>query len=319
MSKKVTVSIIIPTTGKRFNFLQRSIKSALLPMEDIECEILVVLNGDYARTFNFEKSFKHPNVSYHLIEAGNVSNARNFGLSIAQGQLIRFLDDDDYLIPEIAYQQYIELYNSDAGMSTYAFKNIDFNFREYPGNINEKFENGYQALFAGSTIAIPLIHVYKRVHIEQLKWNIHSNNGEDFEWLFNVLMNSHFKWIFKKEVVGVWFHHKNERLSKPYTSNKALKCNVDNMIKLYKMNKNPDNLDYYIRGLIYFSRKAFCLEPLYWSKIIDVAQLAASKEQAEYFYKHGIHIKFIEWALLPLKLLSRAFKKNIFNSRRHLR
>lgn len=315
----IKISIIIPTTGERFDLLQRAIKSALFYNHEIECEIIVVVNGENSKNFEIELSFDSPMVNYYFLNIGNVSNARNFGLSIAQGQLIRFLDDDDYLIPEIAYQQYIELYNSDAGMSTYAFKNIDFNFQEYPSNIDEKFENGYQALFAGSTIAIPLIHVYKKEYIKQLKWNIHSNNGEDFEWLFNVLMNSHIKWIFKKDVVGVWFHHKNERLSKPYTSNEALKCNVDNMIKLYKMNNNPDNLDYYIRGLVYFSRKAFCLEPLYWSKILDVAQLASGKEQAHYFYKNGIHIKFLEWALLPLKLLSRAFKKYIFNSKHHLR
>ncbi|MDY6459284.1 glycosyltransferase family 2 protein [Acinetobacter faecalis] len=316
---KIKVSIIIPTTGTRFELLQRAIKSALLINEEIEAEVIVVVNGQKRNDFEIKKSIHHPFISYHILEMGNVSNARNYGLSIAKGELIRFLDDDDYLIPEIAYQQYIGLYNSNAGISTYNLKNIDFKFREYPSNFSNKFENGYQALFSGATIAIPLIHVYKKKYIEKLKWNIYSNNGEDFEWLFNVLITSSVEWIFKSDVVGIWFHHENERLSKPYTSNSALKSNVNNMMKLYQKNNNAENIDYYVKGLIFFSRKAFCFDPLYWSKILNYAQSIANKEQNHYFYRVGVHIKVIEWVLLPLKYISRNFKKYIFHSNSHLR
>lgn len=315
----VSVSIVIPTAGKRFDLLQKSIKSAILDSEYIDLEVIVVLNGLNTSQFDIGKSFSHPSVSYHRLEMGNVSNARNYGLSIARGELIRFLDDDDYLIPEIAYKQYMELYNSDAGMSTYNFKNIDFNFNESPSNFHKKYKNGYQSLFSGATIAIPLIHVYKKKYIEELKWNIYSNNGEDFEWLFTVLLKTEIKWIYRSDVVGCWFHHINERLSKPYTVNQALKCNVENMMKLYKKINNHEYLDYYINGLIFFSRKAFSLEPLYWSKILDYAQSIANKEQDYYFYWLNIHIKIIEWILLPLKRISRAFKKHIYNSNSHLR
>ncbi|NWK72820.1 glycosyltransferase [Acinetobacter sp. SwsAc6] len=316
---KIKVSIIIPTMGTRFDFLQRAIESALLCAKDIVCEIIVVINGKNRHNFNIERSFSHPSVAYHFLEFGNVSNARNYGLSIAKGDLIRFLDDDDYLIPKIAYKQYIELYNSNAGMSTYNLKNVDFNFKEYPSNFTDKFDNGYQAIFAGSTLGIPLIHVYKRKYIERLKWNIYSNNGEDFEWLFNVLLNSNIEWIFRPDIVGIWFHHRNERLSKPYTSNTALKCNVENMIKLYAKINDSEILDNYIKGLIFFSRKAFCLDPCYWSKIIDMAQSKAHKDQLRYFYRLGIHIKLIEWSLLPLKRISRISKKYIFNFNSYLR
>src|SRR3546814_8284092 len=53
-------------------------------------------------------------------ETANVSLARNMGIVAAKGNMIRFLDDDDFLIPEIAHQQCMELWLSNADLSTYA-------------------------------------------------------------------------------------------------------------------------------------------------------------------------------------------------------
>ena len=72
------VSIIIPSAGRRPELLQRAIKSALIDDELIQTEIIVILNGKDGMDFDLSQSFQHPLVSYHKIELGNVSKARNY-------------------------------------------------------------------------------------------------------------------------------------------------------------------------------------------------------------------------------------------------
>lgn len=105
------VSVIIPTYN-RFDFLEEAILSAVNQTYN-NIEILVVDDGS---SFNYAQSIceKYSNCKYlHKINGG-LSSARNYGIANANGELIAFLDDDDFwLKTKIEKQVKILLENSD--------------------------------------------------------------------------------------------------------------------------------------------------------------------------------------------------------------
>lgn len=315
------VSIIIPSAGRRSEFLQRAIKSALIDDEKIQTEIIVVLNGKDGMIFNEYSSFQHPLVKYYKLEEGNVSKARNYGLSIAEGELIRFLDDDDYLISEIACQQYIELFYSNADLSTYILESIDMKNISHGVLVKKQYNSGLEALLAGEMIGTTHNNVYKYNIIERLKWDENCNNGEDFKWFFEVLLSRKCNWIYSNQVVGVWFQHSDFRLSKPYSINYALKSNVENIIRIHSMYNSDSKWDsYLVQGLWFYAHKGFFLDPIYWTKIIKKAQVLDKKYVPSFIIFHlGVSALFVEWCILPIRWVGRFFRKYILNKRSHVR
>ena len=91
----VQISVVIPTIGKRDQYLQETLKSVhsqtLQP-----CEIIIVNNG--AQLIEIESQFEAigiPIQNIKTVTGAGVSQARNLGATIAKGQLVAFLDDDD--------------------------------------------------------------------------------------------------------------------------------------------------------------------------------------------------------------------------------
>ncbi|MGR5522464.1 glycosyltransferase family 2 protein [Vibrio sp. DNB22_12_1] len=103
------ISIIIPTCLRSENELIRSIDSALWNgYENIE---IVVVNDNRTTTFNdfpklIERYKTSPIQFVYNIEKQGAASARNYGVSRANGELITFLDDDDFILPGRLKQMY---------------------------------------------------------------------------------------------------------------------------------------------------------------------------------------------------------------------
>ncbi|RPA38332.1 glycosyltransferase family 2 protein [Shewanella frigidimarina] len=96
-----TLSVIIPTTVKDSKLLERAIDSVLT---NRELDIEVVIVNDNSDTFllaeNFLQKYSSNNISiYQNKGVKGAGGARNFGVKQASGELITFLDDDDFLLP----------------------------------------------------------------------------------------------------------------------------------------------------------------------------------------------------------------------------
>jgi glycosyltransferase involved in cell wall biosynthesis len=92
------VSIIIPcyNSGK---YLEETINS-VLNQTFSSFEIIVVNDGSNDLfTINLLKSAKWKKTSIHNISNNGVSNARNYGISLAKGKYILLLDSDDLILP----------------------------------------------------------------------------------------------------------------------------------------------------------------------------------------------------------------------------
>lgn len=89
------ISVVIPTLGTRNEYLQESLESIFSQtMQPIE--IIIVNNGVGAVNLaDFNLTGSIPIVIVQTVSNAGVSQARNFGATIAKGNVIAFLDDDD--------------------------------------------------------------------------------------------------------------------------------------------------------------------------------------------------------------------------------
>lgn len=87
------VSVVIPTYN-RTDYLENAIRS-VVKQSYTNIEIVVIDDGSYN---NYAQSIcaQFSNCNYHYKENGGLSSARNYGVNLAKGEYVAFLDDDDF-------------------------------------------------------------------------------------------------------------------------------------------------------------------------------------------------------------------------------
>lgn len=88
------ISVIIPTYN-RYSFLEKAAKS-VLRQSFKDFEIIIVDDGSDDGTKKLVQSFCDKRIRYFYQENRGVSSARNKGVIESRGDLIAFLDSDDY-------------------------------------------------------------------------------------------------------------------------------------------------------------------------------------------------------------------------------
>ena len=94
---KPTISVIIPSYNCD-RYIAQAIDSAL-QQQNCEYEVIVVDDGSTDRTKEILKPYKNL-IRYLRQQNQGVATARNRGIAEAQGELIAFLDADDYFLPD---------------------------------------------------------------------------------------------------------------------------------------------------------------------------------------------------------------------------
>jgi glycosyltransferase involved in cell wall biosynthesis len=108
------VSVIIPTHN-RPEMLAEALGS-VRAQTFTDYEVLIVSNGENADMRQASQEVAAPYGKYFERSAGNVSSARNFGIELAKGKWIAFLDDDDLWLPAKLEQQAAEAERTGADM-----------------------------------------------------------------------------------------------------------------------------------------------------------------------------------------------------------
>lgn len=85
------LSIIIPTKD-RTEILKLTLQKAIEAIEGFEIEIIVVNDGN-----EIIQKIENPKIQYHNNPKKGVTTARNYGASLAQSDLLLFLDDDMWI------------------------------------------------------------------------------------------------------------------------------------------------------------------------------------------------------------------------------
>lgn len=95
------VSVIMPAYNaeKTIEIAVNSLERQTYP----NIEIIIVNDGstDNTDTICLKMAEANPKIKYYSISNGGVSNARNVGIGIANGEYITFLDSDDYMESEM--------------------------------------------------------------------------------------------------------------------------------------------------------------------------------------------------------------------------
>jgi glycosyltransferase involved in cell wall biosynthesis len=93
------VSIVIPTYNHA-HFLRSALDSVIAQSIE-DWEVIVVNNYSNDDTTEVVESYKDPRIQLvNFANNGIIASARNYGLSLAKGSFIAFLDSDDFWYPE---------------------------------------------------------------------------------------------------------------------------------------------------------------------------------------------------------------------------
>lgn len=318
------VSVIIPTFN-RPQFLPRAIKSALEGLDGKEIEVLVIPNGpDDSWKQSLLKFKDNPSVRVIPIPEANANIARNTGMANARGEFIRFLDDDDYLIPEGAIKQYQLIQTTGADMVSGSIQLIDSKGRIFDVWEQPDVNDLCVAVF-GWRYCQPTAHVFKKSKLIHANWNSKTLILQDFEWLLDLCTSNEINWIHEKYIVGIWQHHQGKRTStaKSLTDTRsqiAVEMLMRSYTRLDKEKRLTISRKHAIaQGLLSFAHSAFFQSPFYWSQVIKQANALDKYARPTQAIFNTLIIKkcnilLLEWIFLPFKWMKWRYKKLHKNS-----
>ncbi|MBC5613371.1 glycosyltransferase family A protein [Bacteroides hominis] len=187
---KYTVSIILPTYNPG-NYIYDCLYSIYNQSLDKSLfELIIVLNGDYDPYYSLISSFlvdKCDRLNFRILYSMNkgVSNARNVGLSIAEGEYICFIDDDDIISQEYlsgllkyASKSCITICNVRSFLTVIGDKSPKFFLDNYLNNIIEN-THIYSFYRFRSILSVPWGKLIHKDIISDRCFNTGINNGED--------------------------------------------------------------------------------------------------------------------------------------------
>lgn len=111
------ISVVIPIYNAQ-DYIERAILSVLSPLSISEVEVLCIDDGSTDNSVKVVAKMQEqfPNIVLHRQQQSGPAVARNYGLSIATGQYVAFLDADDYVAPDAYASLYQYMVNSRADL-----------------------------------------------------------------------------------------------------------------------------------------------------------------------------------------------------------
>jgi glycosyltransferase involved in cell wall biosynthesis len=270
------VSIVIPTSC-RPHYLPRSINSALACMNNDDIEVIVVPNGpDESWRESLLPYGDNPSIRVIRIKEANANIARNAGLIEACGEIVRFLDDDDYLIPENAVKQYELIQASGADVVSGSVQLVDETGMGFDIWRQPDMDDLCAAVLGPWRNSLPTAHVYRRSCLGTVKWNPATLVRQDIDWQLDLCASRELLWHKSDDVVGVWQHHGNQRISTKTRFNDIQKFTVTILLRTYRSLQMSNRLNDRRREAVALELwslidSAFFIEPFFWHKVASTA------------------------------------------------
>lgn len=208
------LSVVIPTF-ERADRLPRAIDSALGASPDGSGEVVVVPNGDGEDWKAVALRYAGcPRVRWSPIGKANANAARNHGLAVALGDMIRFLDDDDYLYPDECRKQHQALLESGFDVSSAALDVVTDQ-----GELIHVFQQPRTADYVVAVLGPSRMtgtsgHIYKRSILQGLAWDECIPIRQDMAWAMQLAGAREVSWVRSDAAVGAWVQHSGPRISR---------------------------------------------------------------------------------------------------------
>ncbi|WP_445718949.1 glycosyltransferase family 2 protein [Flavobacterium sp.] len=222
------ISVIIPLYNKDFSI--SNTLSSVLSQTYINFEIIIVNDGSTDRSLERVKQFSDSRIQLFNQENKGAATARNFGIEKAKGELIAFLDADDYWFPN-HLEEIVRLYNDypNCGIycSRYSMKisknkilKIDYGSHlnsNYRGIVKDIFSSSmYYRVALTSALAIP-----KKIFGNYFMFNPKVSSGQDLE-LFTKIALEHKVAITNLNTIEYNFSLENQLSKTPITKKSLL-------------------------------------------------------------------------------------------------
>lgn len=311
----IIISVIIPTVG-RPTLLQRAIGSCLTGKYAEVTEVIVVPNGPDS-SWQVVRDYYHgdPRVRFVHSDIPDRDIARNIGIEIARGDLIRFLDDDDFLLPTAASKQYELLITQKTDFCSAAISVHDQEGNHLQDVFQPHTKSGLIAALSYDRLQIPLAHVYRRSSIQESRWPTGIRQSEDIVWLITYAAKQNRSWTRMDEPVGVWYQHDGTRMSLDRPSGFVLEPTAFSLIEASKVLMSQKRWNSQLatttgRAIWECVHRAFPFRPLYWTGIaLRARRLAPNSKPGAPIYRMPIHPLLVLWLLLPERWIVLAVKR----------
>lgn len=310
--KTPILSIVIPTY-KRPQFLQRAINSALQSAPDGDVEVIVVPNGPDESWKRIALSYTNDaRVQWQPIVTAQANAARNHGLQLANGEYVRFLDDDDYLLDN-AKKQCILLNASghDVSQGGIDFINND-GFIFHSRNVYHTTDF-LISILAPDIFTLPHSLLWRRKVIIERKWNTNLKFGQDVAFAFEIARDMEITTHQCEFQVGAWLHHKGERISRKADYSTHARAQVEILLDTIRGLERRSALtaqrrEWLSTTLWRLIHSHFYLSPFFWTETaqrsLNIFPCSRPNEAAfKRFPLIHVNPLVIEWLLTPHRFI----------------
>lgn len=214
------ISFIIPIYNTAEEKLKRCFDS-INKIKDLEYEALLVDDGSdsFVGKFCLEYANKHPKFHYYYQKNAGVSAARNFGIDMALGRYIAFVDSDDYILPKV-YSKALILEEFDMMVFDIEYDMGEGKSRYYEVIPNKKsgVYSGkvlLEALIKGRVVGSPWAKIYRRNLLinKKIRFDVEIQNAEDIDFIIQILLVIKF-FVYKKEATYRYAYSKSTTLER---------------------------------------------------------------------------------------------------------
>lgn len=307
------VSIVIPT-HRRPQYLPRAVQSAL-ECQSGSIEVIIVPNGpDTAWREVLGPWNADQRVHVSPLEDAGVSAARNHGMALARGEYLRFLDDDDYLLP-VAEAQLAMIERTGADVCSGLVSNVDEDGIDSGVNSVPTDEDFVCAVVELSGFRLPHGNLWRRSAVQGCLWDVSIREGEDYAWTLDLAAAREWHWAKIDEPVGVWFQHRGPRGSSVRRPTGRKEGVVSHLFRLHRQlaatgRLTSDRCSAIATALWHYAHTGFPSHPVYWSQVARQAlAIDPASRPPERFYTDGpfrsLNPMLGEWALLPVRCVMR--------------
>jgi glycosyltransferase involved in cell wall biosynthesis len=202
------VSVIIPCYNHG-HYLGEAIES-VLAQTYAHVEVVVVDDGSTDSTAEVAAAF--PQVRYVYQHNQGLSAARNAGVRHSRGELLVFLDADDWLYPRaLEINARYLLANEAVAFVSGAFDRILVDDDAIIEEVKEIASNHYWHLLHGNFIGVPAAVMYRRRVFDKFMFDMTLKACEDYDLYLNVFRN--YPVIHHKEKVAAYRTHSSNMSS----------------------------------------------------------------------------------------------------------
>lgn len=303
------ISVIVPSYNSE-KYIQETILSVQnQSYQNWECLIIDDGSTDSTKEIVENLLLNDQRIKYYYKDNSGLSDSRNYGVNVATGDFIQFLDSDDILFPK-KFELSIESYQSETDDKVILFTDFEFTKEENPyekENSIPKLSKNYSQLKKINfkqlynewdvDFVIPThAFLFPRFIFNQNAYDITLKSKEDWDFYLSILFNDE-DIIFKSiEYVGCGY-----RIRKNSMSQDLSKMIAYSIIVIHKWRLNKFN--YFKKGGFYFFQ--FNIKKLKgnkgsYKKIIGYLKKDLSNIYVELLFMH---------ILTPLSLMKRVLKR----------